>query len=450
MSSNFNLRRFAKDSAYNLTRQALSILLGLITSIIIARTLGVEARGVYAVTLLLSTILITLINSGFQVSIIYHAARAEHEITSMIQDNNALTVWLALGGLGIGAVVILFLHDYLFSDVPQTLLLFSLFILPVTMFKENLNSIFRGNQDFRTFNLIEIIPQIGILVLTILLVAWLQIGVIGAILAIIGGRLMGLVIAAWTLHKRYQTNLMSLRINWPYTRQIVQYGKYVHIANISALLNYRIDTLLLNLLSTTRSVGIYDVAVTLVERLWSLSEALSAIMLPRIASLSNDDPQRRHLTPIVARYLFWINVTIGIVLSILAEWLIVLLYGEPYRESAVALRLLIPGIVIWGVATILAQDVSGRGEPRLNAAAATIAALVNFVGNMLLIPHLDYAGASITTTISYTMYALILAWSFSHLSGASWRELIVPTREDVRRLRLVLKWGLNRLSRKPG
>ncbi len=270
-------------------------------------------------------------------------------------------------------------------------------------------------------------PQVGIFVLTVLFVGFLHLGVAGAIAAILGGRFMGLGLAILLLRKRYATlGLLSFRINWPYTQELLHHGKYVYLSNISAFLNYRVDTFLLTVLSSTRSVGIYDVAVTLVERLWSFSDALSMVVLPRIASLHKDEAQRRYLTPMVTRYLFWINFAIGILLSIFAEWFIRLVYGPEFQNSAQALRLLTPGIVVWGVATILAQDVTGRGEPQLNAIAATGSAVLNVVFNLILIPHLDYLGASLTTTISFTVYALILGWSFCRISGTTWRTLINP------------------------
>lgn len=449
MVQNFKLPRFAKDGLYNLSRQILSLVLGLITSIIVARSLGVEARGVYAVLVLIPTILLIFFNSGVQVAIIYHVARAERDLGEMIRSNVALTTWLSLLGTGVGGILILLTRHLLFQDIGTPLLLISLFILPISMYKDNLNAVFRGLQDFRSFNLIEIAPQVGIFALTIVFVGVLHMGIAGAVAAILGGRIIGLVMALWLLRKDHMPpKLLSLSVNRPYARELFQHGKYVYISNISAFLNYRVDIVMLTLLSTSRSVGIYDVAVTLVERLWSLSDALSLVLLPRIASLSQDNARRQSLTPLVTRYLFWINVIVGILLSVFAEWFILLVYGAEFRESATALRLLTPGIVTWGMATILAQDVTGRGKPQLNAAAAVAAAVLNFSINLLLIPMWDYNGAAVTTTLSYTAYALILGWSFCRLTGIDWRTLVVPTQEDRQHLKAVLHWGIGKLLRR--
>jgi O-antigen/teichoic acid export membrane protein len=58
MSQNLELRRLARDSSYNLIRQIWIIIIGLIVSIILARGLGAEQRGIYTLAVLLPEILV--------------------------------------------------------------------------------------------------------------------------------------------------------------------------------------------------------------------------------------------------------------------------------------------------------------------------------------------------------------------------------------------------------
>jgi O-antigen/teichoic acid export membrane protein len=449
MTAKTGLRSFARDSLLSILRQGLSMVFGLLTSIIIARSLGVDARGVFAIAFVLLSLLIALFNSGVTVSLIYYVASADYSLGQSIRQSVAVTLWVALVGVGTGALFILLVRSLLFANVALEILLLTLVALPVSMFKDNLNAIFRGRQDFQAYNLVEIIPQAGILLFTLLFTAAMKLGVIGALLAIISGRLLGAVAAIYLMRRQVPGEAL---FNWKpdahYTRQMAQYARSIYAAVVSNLVLYRADTLLLNLLVGLRSVGIYDIAVSMVERVWALAEALSTVMLPRIAALKDDEAERRQITPLIARYLLYINLVMGIGLSLIAEWLIVVLYGEAFRESALALRLLAPGIIAWGVSALLAQDVAGRGKPGYAAASSAGVAILNVVLNLILIPRLDYAGAAITSTITYTTYAITLTVIFCRFSGTRWTQLILPERSDLTRLRTLGGWVRSRLTSK--
>src|SRR5207244_886579 len=131
---------------------------------------------------------------------------------------------------------------------------------------------------------------------------------------------------------------------------------------------------------------------------------------------------------------------------VVAEWAIVMLFGEEFRSASLALRLLLPGIIMESVSKIIANDIAGRGRPGINAKLAALAAFINIVANLVLIPRLDFAGSAIATSISYSVLAVTLIFWFCRLTGSNWRELIIPTREDFQRFRTVFQWGIARLT----
>jgi O-antigen/teichoic acid export membrane protein len=340
-------------------------------------------------------------------------------------------------------------HDWLFPGIPVNDLLLSILLIPTTLFAAHLTSLFRGLQDFRTYNWIEMVSQPLALLLTLALVWWPRLGVLGAILAITARYALALVMCITILrHRLGDQRILVYEWDWAYVRQMLSYGFRAYWYYIVTFLNQRADVFLLNLLGVGAAViGLYDVAVTLGERMWVLSRSVSMVTFSRVAALEKMEAERTALTTIAARYIFWLGLVASVVVFLLADWVIVLLYGVEYRASALALRLLLPGIVTLGMGHVLSNDIAGRGKPEIIAAQSAFAVGLNIFLNLVLIPRLNFPGASIASVISYTAQTLLLLLTFCRLSGVRWTELFIPTRADFRRIQTSLQWGITKLRR---
>jgi O-antigen/teichoic acid export membrane protein len=446
MQKNSSLRQFATDSSYNLLRQTWSIILGFVTSILLARGLGTEDRGIYAIAVLLPTLVVTLLNSGIGSALVYYLARGEYNLRDALQVGILFSLLIGLMGLILGVITVQLAGELLFPGVNRQILFISLVLVPITLQRNILQMLFLGLQDFRTYNLIGLIPQALILLIVFALVWLLNTGVYGALAALIASDLISLVITVIILYRRIRPlGIFPIAVNRCQLFAVLSFGLRAHLSNIIAFLNYRIDVLILNLLSSKNSVGLYDVAVTLVERLWVLATAVSTVIFPRIAAIQ-DNTARRDLTVTVSRCVFWISLLMSMIAYALAEWGIIFFYGEDFRDAVVAFRLLLPGIVIGGVSKILANDTAGRGHVNVNAVVAFLGTLVNIIANFVLIPHFDIAGAAIATSISYTVLAIsLIAW-FCYKTGAKWYEILIPQRKDLERLIRSLRYLLSKIT----
>lgn len=427
------LRHFARDTGYNFVRQIWTLLLALVTSIILARVLGVEDRGVYALTFLLPVLTAMLANSGVQNAVIFMVARADFDLGAIVTGTLALSTGVSLIGGVLSALFVTLFHDLLFAGVSLELLFLGLLIFPVTVYKDNLASVFRGREDFVSYNQIELIPQTVILLFTLVFVWWLRLGVTGALLAIILGRLLAFGMALYLLWRLLlKQSQPAFRLNRAYIQQTLNYGVRAHMGHVVHLFNYRADILMLTLLTgQTAAVGLYDVAVTLAERLWTVSQSVSMVLLPRAASPESDEATRRHLTPLITRHVLWGSMAMAIVVFLFAPWVIRLLYGEEFRESALALRILLIGIVMLAAGRIVASDLAGRGLPEINARLGVVASASNLILNAILIPRMGFSGAAVASAVSYTLLTLLIANAYHRIVRVPWLQLWWITAADL-------------------
>jgi len=206
-----------------------------------------------------------------------------------------------------------------------------------------------------------------------------------------------------------------------------------YAANLAQFLNYKLDVFVVGFFAGAASVGRYTLAVSLGQLLWLMSNSVASVLLPKIAASTDDGGSIRH-TARVTRLSLWATAFCGLALAVLATQAIPLLYGEAFRPSIMALLWLLPGIVLFSVANVLAAYIAGIGKPRLNLIVSGISLIVTISLDFALIPNLNIVGAAIASTVSYSLSALLLIIFFIRETGASAREVLLPTTEDLRML----------------
>lgn len=437
MRTDLELKRFARDSANNLMRVVGVSVLTIATSILVARGVGVEGRGLYELAHLLPVVISTLFNFGLMLATVYYTAHGDYDVPTIAATNVTLALLLSAAGLAFSALLLVFAGDALFPGVPPALLWLGLLLLPLIYIGQALLPIFQGRQDFRAFNLVQLVPGAAGLALLVVFVWVLNGGVAGVLLAVTLGSLVGLLVSLALLrpHTGPLRRLFALRLNRAYARQALSYGLKIQFSIIMAFLLLRVDVWLLNVIGGgAQSVGLYGIAVALAERVWTFGGQAAAVILPRVASWESDDDRRTQLTALTARHTFWLSVALALAVLLLGEPVIALLYGEAFRPSAQALALLLPGVVLYNMASVTGSDVAGRGRPLANTIHAVIALAINVIANLVLIPRYDFAGAALASTIAYSYFGLAVLWVFRRLSGARWRDLLLLNGEDFRRL----------------
>jgi len=186
------------------------------------------------------------------------------------------------------------------------------------------------------------------------------------------------------------------------------------------------------------SVGPYTLAVSLAQLLWLMSSSVASVLLPKVAAATDVSDSVRHTTR-VTRLSLLATALCGLALGLLGTQAIPLLYGEAFRPSIVALVWLLPGVVVFSIANVLAAYIAGIGKPHLNLWVSGISLIITIGLDLALIPKLNIAGAAIASTVSYSVSALMLIVFFIRETGAPLRQVLIPTSEDVKLLLSVVR-----------
>lgn len=238
--------------------------------------------------------------------------------------------------------------------------------------------------------------------------------------------------------------------------QALRFGVKGYAANALQTLNYRVNVFVLAALAPAATVGTFSVALGVTAALWLLPQALSDVLFPRVAALSASDHRdaEAHRDFVIGKSLRHTTLIVltGAVTLAIALWaLIVPVYGEDFRPAIELSLILIPGVCVLGIAGVLSAVVVGRGRPEYSLYTALISTPVTMVAYALLIPPYEATGAAWATSLSFTLNFVLAAFFFRRVTGLRVAPLLLPTRSELDDYRAlppkIREWAAGRRAR---
>ena len=98
----------------------------------------------------------------------------------------------------------------------------------------------------------------------------------------------------------------------------------------------------------------------------------------------------------------------GIILALIANPLIVFLYGEAFEATADVLRLAIPGVIIGGSCLTLKSFFEGRGQASKIPKLQIIPVIIQLILAYGFINMWGLKGAAIAFSIGFSLYGLVI------------------------------------------
>lgn len=400
-----------KNISITLARQLTAAFLQFLVVVIIARQLGAEGNGIYAMVILLPTMLTNFLNLGVGPATVYFVSRKEFSVRDAFRGNCRIALVLSFLGLLLAFTVLFFWGVQLFPGVPIQTLYLGLIVFPLALMQSYLSTILQGLEDFKAFNFTVLVAPFINLVGVCLAIFVLKAEVAGTLIAYIVAQAIGLFASLKLVRNRLgddkgSDSVLHKKALPSYISKTLAYGWKAHLSNILAFINYRADIFLVNFFLTPVATGVYVVAVQITEKLWMLSQAASTVLLPKMSGMYGVPEARIRL----AHKSFWVvsglTALAGLVGMLALFWLLVPVFGEEYKDVFSVFLWLLPGIIAGAGSRIYANCIASAGKPEWNMYSSVLVVTVNVICNIVLIPTYGIIGAAIATTIAYSLGAL--------------------------------------------
>lgn len=388
--------------------QTLCLVLSIAGSVIIARWLGPSGKGLVGLALLVPGMMVLFLGAGIEVANVYFTASRRLDVASLAANSVGFALLSTIVGFGIavGLVTGGWL-EIVVPGVPTWLYLTAMVGLPVGLLSNYFTALLRGLQRIMAVNIVNLAQGGGVLILGLLLVVGFHLGPLGAVLASIGAGAISLLAAGILL--RRQGGTFVPRWDPSVMKSTLSFGMKAYVCNTLTFFNYRLDMFIVNYFVGLTGVGIYSVAVGLAELLWRLPNAVTFVLMPKAAATSPERMNR--FTPRVLRITMMLTALGALVLVFLGRSLIQIVYASAFVGAYVPMLVLLPGVVLFGGAKVLTNDIGGRGYLGYNSINDGLALIVTVVLDLILIPRYGVTGAALASSIAY-MVAFILSIGF--------------------------------------
>jgi O-antigen/teichoic acid export membrane protein len=411
---------------------------GAATTVLIARLLGDDGAGNFAIALTIIYVLTVFTTLGIEHGIAYYVSAGAWAPGNAFAASQRVAVVAGVVGAGLGLLGRLAVPSAFGSlSVAQCALAAGALPFALAWFYGSFVAL--AVDRYEGYVLPPALQSASLLVLAIGLA--IPFGLTGAIVALAASHVLaGSAIFAWGRRR-----LRRPRESAPEAGQLrraLAFGIQGYAANALQVLNYRIDFFLLSAVATTAALGHYAVAVAVTTVMWLLPQALSDVLFPRVAALSasqagSAEEQRAFVEAKSLRHTTVIVVLASAVLALALVLLVVPVYGPDFGESVELGLIRLPGVALIGLGGVLSAAVVGRGFPRYSLYGALISTPVTMALYFALIPSLEATGAALASSISFALNFFLAAHFYRRVSGRPVLGLLAPTRSELDDYRLL-------------
>jgi len=418
---------FEKQSVHNLVSSGLSVAVGFVISVLIARTLGPSGRG-----------LLDLVTTSVGLITLILGCSVPSAITHLTARHGGIPPSVAVGitGWGLSAAILTGVGLLLFPDVFIRLGLlpngqspfWSVYIVGMVLLSTwtaLLRGVLVGRHALISVNRVEIACKIGSLGLfcALALAGRHEAGIFA--LAASSIAVVNLLAALFLLR---DAKVPPISKAW---QTILITALPLHTANVLHFLNQRIDVFFVQSARGSAEVGIYALAASLAQFVLLLSSSFALPLLPQISSLRNMQAAAEASAQVCRTYTA-LGALTAAGLAVTIPFLLPRLFGQAFNSSVPLLLILLPGVIASGLTSILVSYFVGIERPKINLFVALSAAVVTVVGNASLTPRFGAVGAALTSTACYIFSAVVSVSYFARVSGVIWQRLLWPDAADWR------------------
>jgi O-antigen/teichoic acid export membrane protein len=388
-------QRLAKNTLVLSISNVAILLMGLLYSMYTARYLGPERYGIISFALAFTSIFGVFTDIGLNTLTVREVARNKELAKKYFGNLLLLKIILALISSAIIVVAINFLGRD--KSTIEVVYLISLSII-IGAFTGIFNSLFQA------FERIEFVSIGGLLNSVLMLLGAIFLinqgfGILGfACIYIFSSTIVlvcSLIIANRNLLK--PTFAVDRELILPMIREAFPFG----LTALSGMIYTYTDSIMLSIFQGNEVVGWYNASYRLVLMLLFIPNVINITIFPVMSRyFTSSEVFLKLLYAKYLKFLLILCIPIGIGTTLIADKIILFVFGEMFVNSIISLQILIWTIVITFAGAAFIKLLESTNKQRVVTKVSLICVVVNISLNLLLIPCFSYIGSSIATVVT--------------------------------------------------
>jgi len=364
-------------------------------TILIARYLGAEGYGIFSFVFAFVALFAVIADFGLSILTIREVAR-DKSLTKKYIDNIAVMKLI----LGVIAFILIIIAAQFLNKTPEvrTLIYLAGIWIIIQNFTQFFQSIFRAFEKMQYEALSKIIYSC-LLFGIVFFVIWQNLEIKAIIQSYIYASLIAFIFTFILIRKNF-TKFWT-KIDFDFWKGLLKEAWPFLLSSIFFMIYFKIDTVMLGMLSTNKEVGIYNAAYIIYAGIFILPEIITISFFPKMSETYKKNREifkkiffnfRNTLIilsfPLFALLFFWNNLIINF------------FYNQEYQGSILILKILSIILLFRLFTYSYGWFLTSTDEQKQKVKSQGICALANIILNYFLIIKYHAIGAAVATLIT--------------------------------------------------
>jgi O-antigen/teichoic acid export membrane protein len=388
-------RRYAANTSWMMAEQMLRIVAGLLVGIWVARYLGPEQFGLFSYVLAFTAIFAGIAKLGLDGILV-------RELINHPQGRDfylGTAFWLKVIGAFVVMALMAAVVPFTSNDSTTNLYIF----------------IIAAGLVFQSFEVVEFYFQSQVLAKVVSICKIIQLALSSAIkvylvltqadlfwfVCVTAFDTFSLGISYFVAYKIRGNASFFKCFDGAVAKRLLKDSWSLIFSSIVIMIYMRIDQIMIKEMLGEYEVGVYSSAVRLSEVVYFIPMLLTASVFPAIVNAKKIS-QTLYYKRIKLLYasLVWLAICIAVPVTIMSEWIIILLYGPAYIEAANVLVIHIWSAVFVFLGVAFSKYLLAENLNSIMLQRTVFGVLSNVVLNVMFIPEYGIVGAAYATLIS--------------------------------------------------
>jgi O-antigen/teichoic acid export membrane protein len=423
------IRRVSQNTFFLFFSESISKILVFFFFILAARGLGVKEFGILTFSLAYATIFDVLADLGLNVFLTREVARNYDKAKKILPNVITIRLFAAILATILSCVIVnLFNYQILTIKVVYIISLWIIFnSLSLLIY-----AIFQAYEKMQYISISKVLNT-SLLLIGSLILSYFKANVL--IFAILYLTVSFVVFIFNGIILKIKFVSLSFGFDYKFWKCILKESIPIGIALIFISLYAWINSTILLLIKGEEAVGWFNAAYRLTMSLTYLSTAFLTAVYPLLSRYAFESKEKiLFIINKSFKFLLVLALPISIGVFIMADKIIILLYGNSYLPSILSLRILAWVEVLTYLNVIFGNIATATNHQNILTKQTVFALIVNIILNIILIPKLSFIGASIATVcteafaLGYYLYAIPKTgyWLDRDARLSTIKNLVVP------------------------
>lgn len=385
-------KRIVKNTTILFIATIVGYILGFFTTVYTAQYLGAEGFGVISLALSLTAIFGVITDLGLNTLIVREVARNKSLADKYV--SNTILMKTLLSFLTIG-LLILTVKLIGYTTPVSNIIYIIIFSIIFVAFSGIFNAIFQSYEKME-YQSVGTILNAVLMFVGVLIAIYFNLNILAFAFIYFIASLVVLVYSI--LIYSWKFALPKISVDWSFWSPTIKESLPFAITGIFTMVYYWIDSVMLSVMIGNEVVGWYNAAYRLILIITTLYSVYMISIFPVMSGFYKTSHESIKIAyERSVKYMLIMNIPLAIITTLLANKIILLIYGTGYIPAVIALQILIWSVVFMFINTLSLNLLGSVNKQFVVAKIAAFGAISNIILNLLLIPEFSYIGSSAAT-----------------------------------------------------